>query len=230
MQKLFLAALAVLASVIFATAADAQATYSYEGVVYDTLQAAPGAPTVGTNRVYNTATHKVTGSFTTAAPLAANLAGAAVTPTAYSFTDGTGGLAFSSTDANRARISQFTVSTNASGQVTTADITVHLWQDNVATHSTTFTSLDSRFDTINIAPAGVQVRSNLACTTRDAPSDTCTAANLGEANGASNTTTAGVWTSPVPVPTMTEWALILLGVILAGTAALVLSRRTPGLA
>ncbi len=230
MKKMVLAALAALVGVVFASSAAAQATYTYSGVVYDTLQPAGGGPTVGTNRVYNTTTHRVVGSFTTAAPLAANLAGAAVTPTAYSFTDGTGGLAFASTDANRARISQFTVSTNASGQVTTADITVHLWQDNVATHSTTFASLDSRFDLINIAPNGVQVRSNLDCTTRDVPSDTCTAANLGEANGASNTTLAGTWTSPVPVPTMTEWALILLGITLAGSAALVVSRRRSALA
>lgn len=70
---------------------------------------------------------RITGSFTTAAPLAANLPATEITPlvTSYSFNDGVN--AYSSADAN-ARIERFSVQTDATGKPFGVGVRLQRWQ------------------------------------------------------------------------------------------------------
>src|SRR5205809_130554 len=95
------------------------ATYTFTGPAFSSVQSNTTC-TVGTCATYTTSMN-VTGSFTTAAPLAANLSNTNVAAlvTSYSFNDGVNTIA--SPDSN-ARIHTFTVTTNGSGAITATQI------------------------------------------------------------------------------------------------------------
>jgi hypothetical protein len=95
-----------------AGSASAQVTYNYSGTHFTDVQ--------GTY----TNTDFVQGSFTVASPLAANLSGATITPSAFTFSDSHGTITNSSVGLF---INSFTVSTNSAGQITEWDIDVDLF-------------------------------------------------------------------------------------------------------
>jgi hypothetical protein len=66
----------------------------------------------------------VQGSLTLSSPLPANLSGATITPSAFSFSDGVGTIMNSSVGLF---INSFTVTTNSAGQITAWDIDVDLF-------------------------------------------------------------------------------------------------------
>jgi hypothetical protein len=74
------------------------------------------------------------GSFTTAAPLAANLSNAPIAAqiTSFSFNDGIN--TYANTNPN-VRLFQATVSTSATGSITSSNIFLELWQTGTAPHA-----------------------------------------------------------------------------------------------
>lgn len=115
---------------------------------------------------------RVTGSFTTALPLAGNLPATEISGliTSYSFSDGVN--TYASAVAN-ARISRFRIQTNASGSPTFPDIALQLWQA-AAPHAG-----GDRFDMAVITTFSSAV-TNATCNTVGASpdsgvADTCTA-------------------------------------------------------
>ncbi|MGE7198106.1 IPTL-CTERM sorting domain-containing protein [Brevundimonas naejangsanensis] len=134
------------------------------------------------------------------------------------------------------------VSTDASGVVTAFEFKFD--RTNGAPYSVSVmpsNDLQTRVSTIyftSIHPA-VSVDNNARCTARgtvsNAPTNTpgagCIQTTVIPAEGASQAQAGTVTMSltppapPAPVPTLSEWAMILLGVLLAGGAALHLQRR-----
>jgi len=169
------------------------------------------------------------GSFTTSAPLAANLAGANITPlvTAFSFSDGI--HTYSSTDL-AARIFLFNVSTNASGAITTTDIRIQRWLTGTSPHvpgdrhSWIFFQATGEVDhnaeclTVAASPAGVADSCTLVL-----GADTSRSLAFGSARVWS-IAAAPVASAAISVPTLSEWGVILL-VGLVALAAFVVPRH-----
>lgn len=168
------------------------------------------------------------GSFTTSAPLAANLAGANIAPlvTAFSFSDGI--HTYSSTDP-AARIFLFNVSTNASGAITATDIWVQRWLTGTSPHVP-----GDRHSSIFFRATG-EVDHNAQCLTVAASpagvADSCTLVLAGDTSRSLAFGSARVWSiAAAPavnsVPTLSEWSLILMAVLIASSAFVVLRRRS----
>jgi hypothetical protein len=166
----------------------------------------------------------VTGSFTTATPLAPNFSGDITGQIAsYSFSDGL--HTYTSSDAN-GRVYQFVISTDPSGSINAWQITVEAWQTpaphNVGDYfnfvQTLSSTADFGYDTIpctevGVSPAGV--------------ADTCIGATLGT-ESASASGASGSWTrqtSATSIPTLSEWGMITLASLLALGTVLTLRRQ-----
>jgi hypothetical protein len=109
MPRFRLPVLAILLC-LFVLPAFADTVYVYTGSAYDTFSSGSFTPT------------GLTGSFTLASALGTNLSGAAITPTAFNFTDGL----FSITNSTLFSSSQFVVSTDNLGNITDWSITLTL--------------------------------------------------------------------------------------------------------
>ncbi len=233
MHRILLLIVGVLLGLIFfASAASAQSTYSYVGGDFTGASVGPNAPTqMSVQRVYGTGPgNNITGSFTTAAPLAAGLVDQNIGPQVASYAFNDPFQTYASTDPN-VRKNTFRVMTDGAGQITSATIEIQKWQTNGPRSAAGTASADSRFDRISIFPTTSSVISNFACTQLSVGTnpagddDTCLMATDVE-RGSASSTNSGAWTSPaVTVPTLSEWAMILFGLLLAGGAALYLQRR-----
>src|SRR5258706_9077400 len=108
-------------------------TYTYTGQVYTTFQDFSVCST-GPCANYSPGS-KVTGQFTTAAPLASNLAVGNIFPQVTSFSFSNGLHTLSSPDPN-VRALRFAVGTDASGNITLAagGIFIELWQTGSSPH------------------------------------------------------------------------------------------------
>ena len=188
-------------------AALADSTYSFVGVNYSTVTNNTTC-TVGTCASYTTSQH-IVGSFTTTLPLGGGLVDFAITPASYSFNDGVNTIASSNPEA---RIYRFKVYTDGQGRITAARIIVSAW--TTATHTTLGRSngiLINADSAVNNAGC-----SSVITSPESGVTDICNAAADSNTSFAQQST-QGVWTSPAPsaVPTLSEWALILLGSVLA---------------
>jgi hypothetical protein len=194
-------------------------TYSYTGGSYTTFSNHTTA-LLGSVGDYLPGM-KVTGTFTTAGPLAANLLNADVSPlvTGYSFFDGL--ITFASTDSNVRLHSGFYVSTNASGQIIAGAVWIQRWQAGVAPHAAgdrldhfqinsaiSFPTHNSGCAVIGLSPAGTP--------------DSCNSPTSDTNTSSAGSVAGGAWSLVVPapaavtsVPTLSEWGVIVLGVILA---------------
>lgn len=140
---------------------------------------------------------RVTGSFTTASPLAGSLPATEVTPlvTSYSFNDGVN--TYSSADAN-ARIFHFTVGTDATGKPSGATVHLQQWQA-AAPHN----AGNSRFNLLLVgSPTGGGT--NVTCSTFGASvsngvADVCTAYVGSTDTSQAMTALAGAWSVDVPI-------------------------------
>lgn len=140
---------------------------------------------------------RITGSFTTAAPLAANLPATEITGsvTSYSFSDGVN--AYSSADAN-ARIVAFSVSTDATGRPSIANIQFQLWQ-SAAPHN----AGNNRLDILLVGtPTGGGT--NVTCSAFGASpangvADVCTGYSGSTDTSQAVTSLAGAWSVDVPI-------------------------------
>jgi len=198
-------------------------TYSFTGANYDTF----------TNHTTNaagsvadfTSSMRVSGSFTTATPLAANLPGTNVASqiTAYSFTDGL--TTYASTDVNTYG-GTFTVATDATGAVTLALINVGQWQ--AGPHTTS-----GRINRFSILATGMTLAYNNNPCAAAPTTATCTNGVATDSNSstAQSPATANAWTTTpdavTTVPTLSEWGMIILSSLLA-LGTLVTMRRRQG--
>lgn len=171
---------------------------------------------------------RITGSFSTSAPLAANLFGEYLPPsdvTGFSFSNGD--TTFALADPNT-RYRGFFVSTNGAGAITEFEIVLMRWNMVPPTTGDVATGrLDYLYATHNLQ----QAHHNFYCNTVvvQGGASTCTAPTTGSDTTAAsrtgvNTLTASAATV-VSVPTMSEWAMILLAAALAGGAVVMLQRR-----
>jgi hypothetical protein len=197
-------------------------TYLYSSPFY-TFVNTNSTCTVGTCASYTTAM-RITGSFTTAGPLAANLglANIAALLTSYSFNDGVNTIANGDPDA---RIVTFQVTTDGSAGITAEDIRLQQWETGSSPHAA-----GDRFDSIALATTVAEGVNNFSCVVvGTAPSsgvaDICSSPSSDTNTSAGGILGAGTWTvlgggGPIAaVPTLSTWAMGLLALLLAGLAA-----------
>ena len=169
----------------------------------------------------------VTGQFTTAAPLAPNLADADIIPdlAGYSF-NGSRFVIDSSSPASR--VNTFRVSTDASGAITSVTINLHRWTYSAASSPPAGPHVDGdRRNEIYLFPSGASFAAiNLFClgaaigTSVDGTGDTCLASGADSFASSGIAEAGGVWRVAAPaaasaVPALSEWALALLALACA---------------
>ncbi|MDD2925013.1 IPTL-CTERM sorting domain-containing protein [Rhodoferax sp.] len=174
-------------------------------------------------------TMKVTGTLTTVGPLAPNLAAANIAPqvTAFSFSDGL--TTFASTDANVRMPGNIMVSTNATGQITSASVSVERWQAGAAPHA-----VNDRLDYLSLSGISTTVAHNFKCLTIGVSwgtADYCTFLGTDTNASTASVSDGGAWSiaaivsAVATVPTLSEWGVIIL-VALMAMLGLVHARRT----
>lgn len=225
----------------FAGMANAQATYTFTGGTYSATSnhTAADCTAVGGCADYSTA-QSIAGSFTVAAPLAANLTNSAVSASAvssYSFSDGINTISSSNPGA---RILSLSVTTNSSGTITSAGMSIQKWRDGLASGhvaiAASSTTSNGRFDSMEFSNSTGYAFNNRFCTIVGVSSagaaDSClTSPPQTDEYTSSGTALSGSWTSPAPatVPTLSEWAMIGLAGLLAilGMLSIQRGRRPP---
>lgn len=206
-------------------------TYTYTGAPYTvaTNHTASDCAPVGGCSDY-TITEQITGSFTTAGPLAPNMVNQAVTPTAYSFTDGVN--TFASTD-QAIRLAALQISTDGGGKITQSFVVVERWRDGgglTPPHTQTTpdaTTPNARLNSITLDAPGDIAANGAYCLAYVSDFDDC-----GDFEGDTFTSigvnaTPGIWTVPPPVPALPGKMLIVFFALL-GTAGLLGARRRFG--
>jgi len=197
------------------------ATYVYKGAPYTLVQDFIGPCGAGPCANYALG-EKITGQFTTAVPLAPNLSSQNILPsvTSYSFTDGVD--TYSSADPN-ARVDDFVVSTDSSGNISAFDVKIIIWQTGTSPHtagdrvarfdvsssSTDITENDAPCVVVVIAPSGV--------------SDACVTFAPDGSTSFGDAITHGAFSilavpAPAPIPTLSGWSMLLLSLFVTGTA------------
>jgi len=228
-RSIFLAAMT-------AASAWASATYTFTSTNLGTFSNYTTCST-GPCANYNSSM-QLTGSFTLAAALPANFSGASdITSqvTSYSFSDGLN--TYSSSDPN-SRIYQFFISTDGTGAISVASILIERWQSGSSPHS-----VGNRVALFNLNGASInQAENNLTCVsvgsgTSSGIADVCQLAN-NDAASSTSSASLGSWTgggspgggggsptptptpapAPVGTPTLGEWGMISLAVLLVGFA------------
>ena len=161
--------------------------------------------------------------------LAANLVNSDIgaTLTSFSFSDGIN--TYSSADP-AVRIGRFEVTTNASGALTSANILVEKWLTGATPHTTA-----DYFSWFFINGSSVvQLYNNARCsgvgTTPYGVTDFCFVASTGTQSSAAQGATVsysggGTPVAATPVPTLSEYALMLLASLMAGFAGWKLRKR-----
>lgn len=228
----FFAAAACLAATLIAGQAAAQATtYTFTPPVYG----AGGGIVVNTacagvgECVTYVAGQQATITLTFAAPLAANLPPADRRASVISYTSNDGVRLTTGPGATTA-LSSATIGTDATGIPSVYTVQV---QRTPGPPYNTGSSVDpnSRISRVLVTTTSVDARANYRCDTRTPDAfgpGRCTGIvqDLGYSDGTSNGVTVVTRAAAaVGVPTMTEWAMILFGLLLAGGAALHLQRR-----
>ncbi len=165
-------------------------------------------------------THNITGTFTTTGPLpaSANSLEIGSTVTSYSFTSGLDTVA--STDAN-ARLNTLRISTDASGNITAVNLMqAVLWLTGAAPHTTA-----NRFSAVVIGGSNGTATHNSGCqntgTGSSGVTDTClTSTGVDTSRSTANNAPVSVAmaaapvTTAAPIPTVSEWGLILMASLL----------------
>ena len=205
----------VVCALLLASVTASAATYSYTGNPYIGIA---NFTVCGTGSCGNfTPAMRPTGTFTTSTRLAANLVAANVAPlvTSYRFSDGL--TTYSSADAN-SRLHTLTATTDATGAILDITAVVERWQAGPGPHVA-----GDRFDLVQLfAVVDIAVH-NASCTGVGAgPSgvvDACTGAATDAASSTANstpTTLFALLAAGNSVPTLTELALMLLALLMAG--------------
>lgn len=200
-------------------AAHAQVTYTPTAGNYTTKTDYTSCPGGETCTNYTTAMN-ASGSFTLSTALApsSSFADLSSSVTAYSFSDGIN--TYSNTNPND-RIYRLSVTTNAAGDISTFTILIEKWLSG--TNGAHVAS--NKFSYIFLTNATTQVFNNRSCGNVAASpftsvADTCTQ-DLGGTGSSSATGPAATINSVAPqqsaqaIPTLSEWAMIILASLMA---------------
>ncbi len=208
----------VLAALCFSPSLGAT-TYVYTGAPYTAVFNFTSPCAIGPCANYVVG-EKVTGQFTTTAPLGSNLANQNVFPsvTSYSFLDGL--VTYSSADPN-SRVDNLVVSTDAIGGIVAFDVVVMRWQSGSSPHvagdrlARFFVSSSSVDVTENNAPCAAVV------TAPSGVPDACVAfapdasTSFGDALAHGSFSVLG--TPLAAIPALSGWATILLSLLVAAS-------------
>ncbi len=165
-------------------------------------------------------TAAASGAITLSAPLPPDaLIDATSLVTAYSVT--AAGLTIDSTDP-LARMPMLSVLTDASGAI--EGFYLDLQRLASSTYETGDASPDARLDTVVVTSSNSLVWANFYCSSGRLPDGTCYN-RLADDSSSTAFGGPGALTAPGGVPTLSEWALLLLGLMLAGGVAIHLARR-----
>jgi hypothetical protein len=185
------------------------ATYTYTGATYTTVGDYSSCA-IGPCANYSSAM-RVSGSFTTATPLAANLADADVTGQVSSFTFSDGINTLASTDASVRKFYIY-ATTDGAGQLTAATVSLQRWLSGSSPHST-----GDRVSWVLIWSGGVTGYHNYPCSTvatsPGGTADSCTVA-FADASSSDSGAGTGDWLSQAAVPTLSQWGLVALAALL----------------
>ena len=191
---------------------------------YGTIQNYTNCTTVPTSSCANfVSTNNVSGTFTTSGALPANASNVDIgsTVTSYSFANGLDTIA--STDTN-ARLNSLRISTDASGNVTNVNsMQAVQWTTGPVPHNNT-----SRFNAVTLAGANGAGTHNSACQTlgtgNSGVADTCLSAvvtDTSRSTGLNSPVSYSMAQTPppvtgtaAPIPTVSEWGLILMASLL----------------
>lgn len=223
------AALIAAGLVLIAGSAAAQTTsYTFRGGPFTNI-ANNTTCTVGECATYTTA-RRATATLTFAAPLAPNLpvVDRSADVTAFTFSDGvtttTGPGALGS-------IQTLSLGTDASGLPTGYFLILERTPGPPYVVSDP-TNPNSRLSVVAFLPSQSQSVANAVCSVRASTAAGSSPGNcsmIAADSDTSNATATGptvvTLVAPITVPTMTEWAMILLGSLLAGYAILLVQRR-----
>lgn len=211
------------ATVLLSMPAVSAMTYTFTGPSYTST-----ADCTASNCPRFTTAMSVSGSMTFSAPLAPNLSDQAVTDTLTGFTISNGVTAFASTDpAVRLSSTGIRVTTDGAGNVQSANFTVSRWVDGTAGPHNAGNSIDWAFVTPTIT-RGWSRYTCVGISAGDRCNSNITDAGSSSANGnsASFTPSAPTATSgAVPVPSLSDGALILMAGLLAAMGCMRFRRR-----
>lgn len=231
-MKLVVSACAFALALIAGQASAQETTYTFTGGTYDTLiNAAPGACVVGECATY-TNTMRTVISVTFAAPLAPGLPLADRTADVIRYTASDGVRTTNGPDPI-ASLDGIEIATDALGNV--SDFSVGVQRTPGPPYAiNTPADPNSRFSFMIVLPNQSIGQANRIAPARG-PRAGSAVSGPGHAIGQtpdaqgsaalSNAPSTVSVTSVANVPTMTEWAMILFGTILAGGAALYIQRR-----
>ena len=226
------AAMAFAAMVMAGQAAAQATTYTFTSPLY-TGASAPAACTVGECATYTTAQRAVI-TLTFAAPLAANLpvADRSASVIAYSTNDG---VRTTTGPAANAAMLFVNLGTDAGGVPTGYQLIIERTPGPPYLTSTP-ANPNSRISYVYMLPNQTIAENNSVCQTRGGGGavtgpGVCSS-TVQDAGSSVGSVIAPVVVTSAPaavpvaaVPTMTEWAMILFGLLLAGGAALYIQRR-----
>lgn len=213
------------------------ATYAYTGTPYATVTNFTAPCGAGSCASFTTSM-SATGTFTTGAPIAPNLSNSDISDqiTSYSFSDGL--TTYSSVNPN-GRIAFFSVNTDASGTITPSLVLIELWASGTAPHTA-----GDRLSALLISPVVFPGTSPTAATFNrlcsavgtggSGVTDACLTTpvvDLPSSYGYPPTIGSFVRTdvgTPSSVPTLSEWAIVLLFVLMGAAGCQALSRASAG--
>lgn len=195
------------------------------------------SPCVGNCR--NPTTVGATGTLTLSAPFPTTPGLYDMGPLLTGYSLSAGGVTWAgstaTSTATNSRMRQFLVSVSAGGAYRLFSLEAHNIPSNTR-FPLGSTDPDARLDRLSLdavaGGAGTYAQLNAYCDASSGrrPDGACDGSPFGDRSSsvAGNTTPVAldfVSSEPVPVPTLSEWAMILFGTILAGSAALYVQRR-----
>jgi len=226
--RLFGALCATVAAMAFAPSAFAQATtYTLNSATYSTVVNGPATPCDIAPCATFTSAMRLTGSFVTSEPLPPDSPTTNIAPilVSYSFSDGV--TTYSSSDP-LVRLDTFRTATSG-GAVSIFRIEMQRWNQNP--HMAGPDSAATRFASIRVQNTYGEANYGLKCNnvgvSNSGVSDYCDSQNdSSDATSAYQETVSNtISVAAAAIPTLSEWAMILLGLTMAGGSALYIQRR-----
>lgn len=204
-------------ALLLASFCSSAATYTYTGVPYAAVNNFTLCATGSCGNF--TTSMQINASFTTAAPLPANLVATDITALITGGSSNDGLTTYLSTNPNL-RVYQFVVSTDSRGIITFYDIVIERWQSGAAPHV-----VGDRVDYFQVSSLGATGVRNIDCTAVGVgpagQADTCLGA-VGDTSTSQAVAAAsafGFVAAPAvglaAVPTLGEWGLVLLAMLMA---------------
>lgn len=227
--RTYLAAVAAGVALFAAVPAAAQVSYTFQGANYVNVQTpAPGACTVGDCPVYTTAMAPSL-TLTFAAPLPASMPMTNVVAQVIAFSYDDGARVVTGPDANAIAVHAL-IRTDVTGRPDLFNLLVQRTPGPPYLEGQ-LAQPNGRYSHMSVVTNGISVGADQGCPTRTpSPGDqTCTGQTVdAQVSLASNllpVTVVMPAPPPATVPTLSEWAMILFALLLAGGSVAMLNRR-----